>query len=398
MNLPKTEYYPDDPNQMPPARRRRAHRLLAPLDADERTAFLERIAQRTLPTFDFFFFSLISGVVISWGLVLNSPVLLLCGALLAPLLSPITGLSLGTITGSGRFFARSLVGLLIGSSLTFSMGLLAGAILRDRLPTELLQAHASPQVSWLNMLILALSAVLVTIYTAHPDRHPTLPNVALVYALYLPLTAAGMGLTGRVPHLWPDGMVVFALYLAIAALVGAITLAILGFRPLTLFGYTLGGTIVLVAILVLAWASLASTVIGTRIALPTYTPSATTTRTLVPPTATRTPTPLPPTITVTATRTPTPSSTPTITPTLSPTPQFALVNSSGSDTGVKLRADPGYQGKVIRIYLNGTLVQLLPDTQTIDNAIWAHVIVTTDNSEGWMLQSLLIVATPAPNW
>jgi hypothetical protein len=33
-----------------------------------------------------------------------------------------------------------------------------------------------------------------------------------------------------------------------------------------------------------------------------------------------------------------------------------------------------------------------------DGEIWAHVIIASDKTEGWMVQSLLLVATPAPNW
>jgi hypothetical protein len=38
MTLPNSEQFPDDPDSLPPARRRRARRLLAPLNADERAA------------------------------------------------------------------------------------------------------------------------------------------------------------------------------------------------------------------------------------------------------------------------------------------------------------------------------------------------------------------------
>jgi hypothetical protein len=53
---------------------------------------------------------------------------------------------------------------------------------------------------------------------------------------------------------------------------------------------------------------------------------------------------------------------------------------------------------VIRTYLNNTLVEVLPDTREEGGLVWAHVIVVEDGVEGWILQSLLLVATPAPNW
>ena len=76
MNLPRTELQPDDPDILPPARRRRARRLLAPLDADVRADFLDELAHRASPSFDFFLFSLVSGAVLSIGLLKDIPALL----------------------------------------------------------------------------------------------------------------------------------------------------------------------------------------------------------------------------------------------------------------------------------------------------------------------------------
>ena len=94
MNQYNADVVPDDPDRLPPARRRRARRLLAPLDSDERAAFVEKVAHRASPSFDFFLFSLIAGTVISVGFAFDSPALLVLGALLAPLMAPAVGLAL----------------------------------------------------------------------------------------------------------------------------------------------------------------------------------------------------------------------------------------------------------------------------------------------------------------
>jgi hypothetical protein len=76
---------------------------------------------------------------------------------------------------------------------------------------------------------------------------------------------------------------------------------------------------------------------------------------------------------------------------------FALINAE-QDNGAFLRAEPGFDGAPIRTYFNGTLVQVLPDTLEIEGRVWAHVIIVSDSTEGWILQSLLAMATPAPDW
>jgi len=391
------QYYanltPDDPDSLPPARRRRARRLLAPLEADERAAFLAVVAHRASPSFDFFLFSLFAGAIFGVGLIFDSPALLVLGAIFSPLMAPAVGLALGTVIGSVRFFFRSLVGLLIGCLLVFLAGALAGYVARLWLPLELTQAHLHAQLSWFNFLVLVVGAALTAASMVRSEAGAALPSVALAYGLYLPLTAAGFGFGSGVPFLWPDGLVVFAVHLAWAALLGAFTLAILGFRPLTLFGYTLGGVVALLGVILLIGISGAGAVFGAQMALPTQIPTSTPTVTL---TVTATLTPVPPTATPTWTLTPTRTSTPTRTPTPTPTPVFAAIE-VGSAGGAHIRQEPGFQAPSVALLENGAVVEVLPERE-VDSAGagWAHVR-TQDGTEGWILQTLLVPApTAAP--
>ena len=391
MDLHKTEQHPDDPDQLPPARRRRAKRLLAPLDTDQRADFLDEVAHRASPSFDFFLFSLVAGVVFGIGLLLDTPALLVLGALLAPLMAPVVGIGLGTVIGSVRFFLRSLVGLAIGSLLVFGAGFGVGMITNYWSPPSLNQATYYAQLSWANFLLLALGACFTAAAMLDKKYTPVLPSVALAYTLYIPLTIAGFGLSSGEPHLWPDGLVVFLIYLAWSALFGAMTLAILGLRPLTVFGYTLGGVVAILMIILLIGLGGASVVISEQVALPTQTPTITYTIT---PTVTKTPTPIPPTVTLTPTLTTTSTATATETALPTPTPMYALVQTEDG-SGALLRAEPN--GTVLGSYVDGTLMLILPATIDLDGVIWVNV-VAPDQKEGWMVQTLLATATPAPNW
>ena len=397
MNQLNTESTPDDPSKLPPARRRRARRLLVPLGADERTILLDELAHRTSPSFDFYLFSFLSGIVLSLGLLLNSPSMLMLGVLVAPMMAPVIGLAFGTVVGSTRFFFRSFIGLLIGGALVMLAGGLVGLITRIWLPRTLLFGSYFAQLSWDNFIVLIAGMVITTAAMVQSDRKPVLPSIAVVYELYLPLCLAGMGITSGIPDLWPDGVVVFVVYLSWAILLGAFTLALLGFRPLSLFGYTLSGAIMLIGVILLIGISGAGAAIGGQMGMPTPIPTLTYTPTPVPPTETLTPTPIPPTPTLTSTITPTLTVTPTTTPSPTPTPVYAFINAaSGDPPGAKIRREAG--GTVIRSYLNNTLVQILPEMIELDGLVWVKVIVIEDGTEGWILQSLLLAATPAPDF
>jgi uncharacterized membrane protein len=396
-----SQIIPDDPDQMAPARRRRARRLLAPMDANERAAFISKAAQRLSPSFDFYLFSLLSGAVIAVGFLLDSPAFLVLGAILSPLMTPVVGMALGTIIGSGRYFFRSLIGILIGGALVFLVGVLAGFVARLVMPLDLpllsldlTQAHLSAQISWTSFVLVAIGAGLCAALMVHTVYSAGVASVALAYGLYLPLSAAGIGLGSGVPHLFPDGLAVFALYLAWAALFGASVLAILGFRPLTLFGYGFGSVVLLLGILLAVGMSSVGAAVTMPIALPTPVPTATSTATLTP---TQTQTPIPPTATPTITPTVTLTPTLTDTPSPSPTPMLALVV-AGESGGAFLREEPGYLAPSLGLLANGTLVQVLPDAPvTSGGGIWVH-IQTGDGKQGWILQILLATATPSPNW
>ena len=395
MNLPTTEHIPDDPEALPPARRRRARRMLAPLNVDERAAFIDRLARRASPSFDFFLFSLFSGVVLSLGLILDVPAVLLLGAVLAPSMAPAIGVSLGTVTGSFQYFLRSLGSLLIGCLLVFIAGWLTGVLAVNWVSLELSLARIYAQISWWSFLVLAAGAILTTLAIVNQDSgdggfKTASASVALAYGLYVPLATAGLGLGTGTAHIWPDGLVIFALHLSWSTLLGAILLSIMGFRPLTLFGYTLGSAIGLLGIIMLIGIGSAGAVFGAHIGLPPPTPSPTLT---VTPTLTRTPTPVPPTATHTLTVTPSPTLTPTSTPTMTATPILAIVQTNTTD-GARIRNEPG--GDTISFLANETVVILLPETRELDGVIWVRIIAP-DGTQGWIVQSLVQTVTATPS-
>jgi len=391
MNLSEPEPIPDDPNRLPPARRRRALRLLAPLDADEQANFSADLALKISPSFDFFLFSVIAAVVMGVGLLLSAPALLVLGAVLAPAMTPAIGASLGTMLGSFRFFFRSLFGITLASFFVLLVGYGIGILARPWLPLDLGLASIYTQLNWTNFLLLALGAILTAAAIARSTKGPLLPSVALAYELYLPLVAAGIGLGSGAPHMWPDGLVVFAIHLAWATLLGALTLGIYGFRPLTWFGYTFGAVISLIGVILLIGISGAGAAFGGQIALPTPIPSATPTSTL---TFTVTPSPIPPTATLTPTLTTTPTLAPTGTLTPTPTPVLAMVRTIDG-LGALLRSEP--DGLVIGSYLDNVMIQVLPERVEENGGVWV-LVIGPDGKQGWMLQSLLVTATPAPNW
>ena len=409
MSLPASEPVPNDVPQSPPARRRRGRHLVIPADANERAIFMEKLARRTLPSFDFFLFSLLAGAILAAGILLDSPTLFFLAALAAPLMTPLIGLALCGVIGSGKCFLRDLAGIIVGSLLVCITGVLAGlaAYLLPELPLGQVSKHA--QLTWIDFLVLTLGVILAAFIMARSEQKPLLPSAILAYELYIPAGLAGFGLstrlTGGATDLWPSALVTFALYLVWVVFLGIIAFWILGIRPLNRFGYGFGALLILISLLVgLSASGLGSnTNIEENNPLPTDISPAihSSTLTRTPTTAFKSNTVAPeptleltPLISSTPTRTLVPSSTPTETLTPAPTPLWAVVRASN---GAFVRAEPSFTGKVVAGVMGGGLVQVLPETAQGGGTTWVHII-TNSGIEGWIVQSVLETATPVPTW
>lgn len=386
-----SEQIPDDPERLPPARRRRSRHLLAPLGVDERASFLDQLAYRSSPTFDFFLFSLLSGMIIGFGLLLNSPALVVLGSLAAPLLAPIAGLALATVVGSMRLFLRNLGGVTIACLLVLLGGMVFGLLARlssiAGLPLDFAETARLTRFSLPTLIVVSAGAAYLSALMTHKDRNPSLASAALAYTLYPPLAAAGFGLSAGIAYTFPDGLVIFFVHLSLAAVVGALTLGLIGFRPLTPFGYTLGGSIALLCVILIIGIGGAGAAVSQHLGLPTPIPSPTPSLTA---TNTLTPTPVPPTLTPTITPTITRTPTKTSTPIPSPTPLFALVSAGGGE-GVLLRDKPG--GAILGSLVNGSLVAINGESQLVNGSTWVPVILP-DGKAGWIKLSYLATVTP----
>ncbi len=394
MSVPTSEPLPEgNEYSLPPARRRRRKRMILPGSNSERAAFLEKLAHITTPSFDFFLYAILGGFVLGIAILIDAAPLYILAALVFPFLSPVVGLSLASVFGSVRFFIRTLGGLVTGAGLVFLLGLFAGLATGSWQGLQLEQTFLHVRFTWPDVVMLTAGAILSTIQLfRNPRQRPLVPGVALAYELFLPIGIAGYGLATRTPGLWPDGLIVFIVHLAWAALIGTIVFAILGLRPRSIFGYTLGSSLILISIAAFVVVSGYGTAVTARVALPTYTPTTTPTITA---TATHTPTAtLPPSATpsITPTKTLVPTQTPSLTVSPQPTPYWAIIQASGQ-AGAVIRDAP--DGVIITSRLNGVLVEILPgyEEPLADGVIWTF-IRTTDGVEGWIIKALLKTSIP----
>jgi hypothetical protein len=410
---------PPEPTLPPRTRRRRRGQLEVPRDAEGRAALLHSLSHRAYPSVELFVLAVLCGAILGLGYFFDSQAVLIFGILLAPLLTPWIGLLLSALTGSLRYFFETFMALLISSALIFLSGLLAGVAVRVVPPRTSYEAFLHSHLWWLDLTVLALGAVILAISFVRSEDRPYLPSVMVAYEFFLPLSASGFGLGSGVPGIWPNGLLVFFVNFAWAGLFGILTLIALKFLPANLKGFVLsaGSSAIFVVIVVYLmtggkWTIPSLTRPLPPTSLPTLTlsvPTVSTATSTLEASPAKTFTPAIDTITATisSTDTPTITSTPeatlppnetaTVTLTIAPTPVYARVNAYPQG-GANLRKDPN--GTFIIEVDNGSVVEVQPDTQDVNGVVWAHVIAIRNDQryDGWVLQSALEMATPAPIW
>lgn len=411
MSLPASEPIPMPEEELPPARRRRMRRMVLPEDGDEQSARLDELGKRAVPGAEFYLSALLAGLVAGLGFWLDSPALVIFAVLLVPFMGPLMGLAVATVAGSVRFLLRSLGSLMIAGVIFLLTGTLAGWGARLFPPASLIQAGYHTRFTWPDAALLTVGVVVtLVLMNRSPSQRPLVSSVAVAYTVFLPLSAAGFGLTSGVLPGWEMGLAVFLAYLVWGALCGTLTLVFLGLRPLRFLSYALTGgyTLLCVAGGLVYFLSSDGAVrppptlgVALPLVLETqtqpspangageggFTPLATVPSETPRPTVT---------LTSTATHTLVPTRTPTVTLTPAPTPVYARINARGGN-GAFIRAEPRYDALIVVSMLNGNVVEVLEDVTVNEGVTWVKVR-TADGKEGWIVRELLATATPAPGW
>ncbi|QRN83641.1 DUF389 domain-containing protein [Chloroflexota bacterium] len=172
---------------------------IKPLDRKHRKEIIENIRMAASPGFDYFFFVVLSGAIATLGLINDSPAVIIGAMVVAPLMSPILGVGLGSITADARLARDSasalirgaLISVILAALLTLSNIYLPFVPSLTEIPNEILsRTQPTP-----NDLIIALAGGLAAAYAlSQPHLSAALPGVAIATALMPPLSVIGIGI------------------------------------------------------------------------------------------------------------------------------------------------------------------------------------------------------------
>ncbi len=163
-----------------------------------RKGIIEEITPAASPGFDFFLLVVLSCSIATLGLITNSPAVIIGAMLVAPLMSPIIGIGLASITGNTTLFRNAFSALLRGALLAVALATLMTLVNNllpffsiQELPQEILARTRPTPID----LVIALAGGVAAAYAlTEPNLSAALPGVAIATALMPPLCTIGIGI------------------------------------------------------------------------------------------------------------------------------------------------------------------------------------------------------------
>ncbi len=214
-------------------------RFLHPPEEQEKRQIVEEIVQSATSSFDFFLLVVLSCSIATLGLITNSPAVIIGAMLVAPLMSPIIGIGLASITGDDGLARRSGTALFYGAGLAILLSSLMTLlntylpfVVLQELPNEVLaRTHPSPID-----LVIALAGGLAAAYAlTRPNISAALPGVAIATALMPPLCTIGIGIALSRWDVAGGAALLFLTNAITIAFAAALVFFVLGFAPETRF-------------------------------------------------------------------------------------------------------------------------------------------------------------------
>ncbi|HMB25851.1 MAG TPA: TIGR00341 family protein [Patescibacteria group bacterium] len=151
------------------------------------------IQESAQPDFDFYVMSVLAGIIVILGIIIDSPAVVIGGMLLAPLVWPILAAAIGIAMGRSRMLRKALFTIMKSTLLIMLAAILIGLIIPDLLieSNEFL-SRTSPT---LFELLIGLAAGFVGAFIiAYPKMGEAIAGVVIAAAIVPPIATTGLSL------------------------------------------------------------------------------------------------------------------------------------------------------------------------------------------------------------
>lgn len=200
------------------------------LESDFKDLFLALKDNANL-TNTFVLLMVLSALLASLGLFLNSPSVVIGAMVLAPLMAPIISLSMGLLRSDAELSRRSFLTLSTGVIIALSLSAAMAWLLPFQEVTGEIEGRLHP--STLDLLVAVLSGVAGAFAHARENIAKSLPGVAIAVALVPPLCVSGIGLGWHNLDVFSGAMLLFLTNLTGIIMAAGLAFMVIGFAPIS---------------------------------------------------------------------------------------------------------------------------------------------------------------------
>jgi uncharacterized hydrophobic protein (TIGR00271 family) len=210
-------------------------RILGTIDQARRHEVLEGLGQSADIDRDYILLAILSCVIATFGLILDSGAIIIGAMLIAPLMPSILAFALGLVRGDLRQLGQALGTLVVGVLLAVALSTALGRLVStdsfnflEQLPGEI---TGRTQPTLFDLAVALAGGAAAAYALAQPHLSATLPGVAIATALMPPLCVVGIGLAQGKMNVSMGAWLLFLSNFAAIAFASSVVFVGLGFGP-----------------------------------------------------------------------------------------------------------------------------------------------------------------------
>lgn len=170
-----------------------------------------------------------STIIATVGLLLNSPAVVIGAMIIAPLMGPLVGLSLASLTAEANLLRSASLTLVAGTLVGVLIAYIVGLLVHSNPFTPEVLGRTSPTL--LDLVVACCAGTLGAYCQTDDELSDTVAGVAIAVALVPPLGVVGIGLSVNIPAIWIGAAWLYATNLLGIAIAGVVVFLAMGYRP-----------------------------------------------------------------------------------------------------------------------------------------------------------------------
>lgn len=172
-------------------------RLFENVTTEDKDKAIETLISQSSPSRDYFLMVVLSVAMATFGIIMDSTVVLIGSMLIAPLLYPVITLSLGITMSDESLIKRSFYvlvkSIVLSLVVSFIIGIFFGMFGGDT--QNILTQMTRAKFLFLSVIVASISGFIASFSLVKPKLSEVLPGVAISISLIPPLAGVGYGIS-----------------------------------------------------------------------------------------------------------------------------------------------------------------------------------------------------------